>query len=182
VETLEVTMDIAGWTISIIAILIVAVLAIRWERGEGDDVHREDVHEFMSPSWVAMARREITGALARRDLDVEPFTLSEEFTDPPAHLRSRSDPGSGTIGFWIRVGRGQVDVGGEPAPDADLRIISDYGDAVELARDPDAAAVDPAEAERRLADGRLRIEGDPSQAPPALLQLDIHRLLAGHTA
>jgi hypothetical protein len=174
--------DTAGWTISIIAVLIVAVLAIRWERAAGRDEQREDVHEFMSPSWVAMARREITAALSRRDLDVEPFTLSEEFTDPPSHLRSRSDPASGTIGFWIRVGRGEVEVGGEPAAAADLRIISDYDDAVELARDPDAASADPAEAERRVDEGRLRIEGDPSQAPPALLQLDIHRLLAGHTA
>jgi hypothetical protein len=174
-------MDTAGWTISIIAVLIVVVLAIRWELAAGGDEQREDVHEFMSPSWVAMARREITEVLAEQDLDVEPFTLSEEFTDPPSHLRSRSDPAS-AIGFWIRVGRGEVEVGGGPAPGADLRIISDYDDAVVLARDPDAASADPAEAERRVAEERLRIEGDPSQAPPALLQLDIHRLLADHTA
>ena len=179
-------MTAAGWTISIIAVVIACALALAWERegrrkremmstvGERSAVK----HEFMSPSWIEMARHEITDALARENLDVEPFTLSEEFTDPPPHLGR----GTGSIGFSIRVGRGRVEVRDEPDPAADLRVISDYADAVALARNPDASSNDPQEADRRIDEGRLRIEGDPSQAPPMLLQLDIHRLLAGQTA
>lgn len=180
-------MDAAGWTISIIAIAVVGVLALSWERAgrrprdrrSADGGRRASAkHEFMSPPWIAMARREITNALAGRDLGGASFTLSEEFTDPPPHLA----PGSGPIGFSIRIVAGDVEVVGRPEPEADLRIISDYADALPLARDPDAAATDPHESERRIADGRLRIEGDPALAPPELMQLDIHRLLAGQTA
>jgi hypothetical protein len=132
----------------------------------------------MSEPWVAMARREITHALSKRELDVPPFTLSEEFTDPPRHLRR----GAGAIGFYVRVGHGTVEVGDRPAPDADCRVISDYSDALAIARDPEAAAADPAEANRRIAEGRVQIEGDPARMPAVLQQLDIHRLLAAHTA
>jgi hypothetical protein len=47
---------------------------------------------------------------------------------------------------------------------------------------PDAAAADPDAMARRVAEGRLRIVGDPSAAPPVLRDLDIHRLLVAHTA
>lgn len=135
-------------------------------------------HEFMSAGWIAMARREITKALAGRALDVEPFTLSEEFTDAPPHLRG----GAAAIGFFVRVGRGRVEVGDRPEPAADCRVISDYADALEIARDPSAGSVDPTEAERRVTEGRLRIEGDPARMPAALQELDLHGLLAAHTA
>lgn len=180
-------MSSAALTISIIAIVIVFVLAISWERGErranGPDRSARSprsgsAYEFMSSPWIATAREEITSALSGRELDVRPFTLSEEFTDPPRHLRH----GSETIGFSVRVGQGRVEVGDRPEPAADCRIISDYADALEVARDPDAGSADPAEAERRVAEGRLRIVGDPTRMPPALQQLDVHRLLARFTA
>ncbi|MFN8040863.1 MAG: hypothetical protein U0Q07_16725 [Acidimicrobiales bacterium] len=179
-------MNAAGWTISIIAIATALVVALRWElssrtserpaldRYDGSRPHLE----FMSAPWIAMARHEITTALSRSDLDIEPYTLSEEFTDPPPHLGHGSD----RIGFSIRVGRGRVEVDSSPTPDADCRVISDYADALVIARDPDTASADPAEAERRIANVRLRIEGDPAGMPPQLQQLDIHRLLASRTA
>ncbi len=179
-------MAAAAWTISIIAIATAMVLAVRWELDSRAPTGRNGSdegtvrHEFMSPLWIDMARRTITESLATADLDVEPFTLSEEFTHPPAHLRA--DGEGETIGFSICVGDGRVHVADAPAQHADLRVITDYGDALALARDPDAAAADPAEAERRVAEGRLRMEGDPSRAPAALLRLDLHRLLAAHTA
>lgn len=180
-------MNAAAWTISIIAVGIAIVLALRWERGSraakaaagaAGGAASGSSYEFMSVPWIAMARREITNALSQRELAVRPFTLSEEFTDPPQHLAR----GARTIGFFVRVGEGRVEVGDRPAPDADCRVISDYTDAVALARDRDAATVDPEQAERRIAEGRLRIEGDPARMPEVLQQLDIHRLLAEHTA
>lgn len=180
-------MTTASWTISIIAIAIVVVLAIRWERNTrraGGSERRLDpddptrAHEFMSPAWVVMAKREITTALSGHPLDVTPFTLSEEFTDPPGHLRRGGD----TIGFSVRVGGGKVEVGDLPVPTADCRVISNYDDALTIARDPDARATDPTQVSERIADGRLRIEGDPTRMPAVLQELDIHRLLAAHTA
>lgn len=44
-----------------------------------------------------------------------------------------------------------------------------------------AGSADPAEADRRIAEGRLRIEGDPSRMTAVLRQPGIHRLLAAHT-
>jgi hypothetical protein len=135
-------------------------------------------YEFMSPEWISMARSRITDALAATDVTGETFTISEEFENAPRHLRR---DGADTIGFSVRVGDGSVEVGDVPEPDADCRIISDYADGLAVARDPDAAATDPAEAQRRIAEGRLRIEGDPSRMPAVLQQLDIHRLLADAT-
>lgn len=181
------TMNTAGWTISIIAIIVAVVIAIRWEHGSGRARGRGPIEgegtpdsnlEFMSAPWIAMARREINRALSGHDLDFPTFTLSEEFTDPPAHLAQGAD----IIGFFVRVGHGRVEVGDRPAPDADCRVISDYGQALSISRDADAGSVDPAEADRRVAEGRLTIQGDPSRIPPVLRQLDLHRLLAAHTA
>ncbi|MGB3409896.1 MAG: hypothetical protein WBA45_01760 [Microthrixaceae bacterium] len=171
-----------------ISIATISVIAIRVELDRrrtksanpvrGDD-EAESNYEFMSPAWIAMAEREITNALAESDLDdVEPFTLSEEFTDPPRHLRRDGD----TIGFFVRVAQGHVEVGNRPDPNADCRVISDYADALSVARDPESGSAKPAEAERRITDGRLRIEGDPALMPAVLQQLDLHRLLAGQTA
>lgn len=185
-------MSASGWIISAIAVAIALIIALNWERTSRRDVGRkvdtaagrgrtdelQARHEFMSPPWIDMARRQITGALAGRDLDVEPFTLSEEFTDPPAHLQPRGEP----IGFYVRVGRGEVEVGGRPEPLADCRVISDYTDALSVARDTEMATTDAAEAERRMAAGRLRIVGDPTRMPRVLQQLDLHRLLASRTA
>lgn len=160
-------MNAAAWTIMAIAIATILVIAIRSELDSrrtktanprrGDDEAKFN-HEFMSPAWIAMAEREITNALAESDLDdVEPFTLSEEFTNPPRHLRRDGD----TIGFFVRVAHGSVEVGNRPDPNAECRVISDYVDALEIARDPESGSADPAEAERRITEGRLRIEGDP---------------------
>jgi len=135
--------------------------------------------KFMSPAWIAMAREQIFDALDGKDLGTVPFTLCEEFTDPPEHLRP---PGARTIGFYVRLGEGHVEVGDRPIRDADCTIISDYADALSVARDPDAAAADPAVMAERMAAGRLRIVGDPSAAPAVLTELNIHALLAPYTA
>jgi hypothetical protein len=75
-----------------------------------------------------------------------------------------------------------VEVGDRPTDDADCTIISDYAEALSIARDPEAPAADPAAMAERIADGRLEIIGDPSAAPAVLRELDIHKLLAAHTA
>jgi hypothetical protein len=74
-----------------------------------------------------------------------------------------------------------VEVGDRPIDDADCKIISDYDEARSVARDPEAAAADPAVMAERIAAGRLEIVGDPSTAPAALTELNIHRRLASRT-
>jgi hypothetical protein len=135
--------------------------------------------EFMSPEWIAMARERIVNALAAADLGHARFTLCEEFTNPPAHLRREEED---TIGFCVRIDRGVVDVVDRPTSRADVIITSDYADALAIARDPEVAGADPAVMAERIADGRLTIEGDPSTAPAALRELDLHKMLAVHTA
>lgn len=135
-------------------------------------------HRFMSPAWIAMAREAITGALADGDLDGISFTLCEEFTDPPAELRRE---GAATIGFFVRVADGRVEVGDRPIGDADVKVISSYEDALPIARDPGAPAAERSAMEQRIAEGRLTIEGDPSAVPLPLAALDLHRLLAART-
>jgi hypothetical protein len=95
-----------------------------------------------------MDREQIIQALAGKDLGNIRFTLCEEFTDPPQHLKLQ---GTQTIGFYLRVKDGQVEVGDRPIDDADCTIISDYADALPVARDPDAAAADPAVMAERMA-------------------------------
>lgn len=193
-------MNAAEWTISIIAIGVALVLAVRVElssrrkvanagarsrsaatgpladaTGEGSEGQKL---EFMSSAWLEMARREISRALSGRDLGETRFALSEEFSDAPPHLREGDD----TIGFTVRIVSGAVEVDDRPDSAADLRVISNYADALAVARDPSAASQDPDEASRRVAQGRLRIDGDPGRMPPALQELDIHALLAEHTA
>jgi hypothetical protein len=134
---------------------------------------------FMSPEWIEMARAEITRSLAGTDLRGVDFTLCEEFTDPPDDLRGDDRT---TIGFFVRATDGRVEVGDHPTERADLRIVSGYDDALEIARDPDAPAAAPSAMQQRIAQGRLQVIGDPTAVPPPLAELDVHRLLASRTA
>ena len=90
---------------------------------------------FMSPGWIKMAQEQISRVLAGEDLRGIDFTLCEEFTGAPENLRRE---GAATIGFFVRVESGRVEVGDHPTEDADLKIVSDYEDALAIARDPDA--------------------------------------------
>ena len=135
-------------------------------------------YRFMSPAWIEMAREQITTALAGADLGRLEFTLCEEFTKPPNDLRRE---GAATIGFFVRVVDGRAEVGDHPIDDADFKVVSDYEDALAIARDPDAPAAQPELMQERIAEGRLEILGNPSDVPAALAELDIHRLLSSRT-
>ena len=133
---------------------------------------------FMSPAWIEMAREQITKVLAETDLEGIKFTLCEEFTGPPDDLRRE---GASTIGFFVRVADDRVEVGDQATDDADVRIVSDYEDALVIARDPDAPAAQQSAMEERVVQGRLKIVGNPTDVPAVLAGLDIHRLLSSRT-
>lgn len=134
---------------------------------------------FMSPAWIEMAREQISKSLTGTDLGGMNFTLCEEFTNPPEDLRRE---GASTIGFAVRIVNGRVEVGGQPTDDCDLRVVSDYDDALAIARDPDAPVAQLSMMEQRMAEGRLKIEGNPADVPATLAGLDIHRLLSSRTS
>jgi hypothetical protein len=135
--------------------------------------------EFMSQAWIEMARQRIEEVLGGKDLTGVSYTLCEEFTNPPEHLRRAP---AATIGFYVRVKDGRVEVGDHPIDDVDCKIISEYEDALSVARDPEAPAADPKVITERLATGRLRLVGNPQAAPLLLRELNIHKLLASQTA
>ena len=134
---------------------------------------------FMSPAWIEMAREQITTSLTGVDLGGVNFTLCEEFTNPPDDVRRE---GASTIGFVVRFVDGTIEVVGEPTGDCDFRVVSDYEDALAIARDPDAPVAQPSMMEQRLAEGRLKIVRNPADIPAALAGLDIPRLLSSRTA
>jgi hypothetical protein len=134
---------------------------------------------FMSRAWIEMAREQIIKSFAGTDLRGIDFTLCEEFTDAPEDLRPE---GARTIGFVVRIDDGNVEVEGQPTDDCDFRVVSDYEDALAIARDPDAPVAQPTMMEQRLAEGRLEIVGNPADVPAAIAQLDIHRLLSSRTS
>ena len=136
-------------------------------------------YEFMSPAWIEMARVQILGALAGKSLSEVDYTLCEEFTDPPPHLKR---PGQETIGFYLKVDGGRVEIGDHPVEDADLKVVSDYQEALVVARDPEAPAADPNVVQERMAAGRMKVIGNPATAPTVLRELDVHRLLSPRTA
>ncbi|MDE2751573.1 MAG: hypothetical protein OXI83_03260, partial [Gemmatimonadota bacterium] len=73
-------------------------------------------------------RRE-RGRAATPEQLATPHSISEAYTDAPAHLA----PG-GTLGFTVRVGPDGFEFQRRPADDVDYRIVGTYATIRELAR------------------------------------------------
>ena len=87
--------------------------------------------EFASPAWIdalERAMRERVEAATPEQL-ATPYSISEAYTDAPAHLA----PG-GTLGFTVRVGPDGFEFQRQPADDVDYRIVGTYATIRELAR------------------------------------------------
>jgi hypothetical protein len=131
-------------------------------------------YELASPEWVTMLRGLVEEGLAGEDLAGINFSLCEEFTNPPAHLRR---PGSATIGFYVRIEDGEIEVGDHPI-DASFKLVGDYAAMREYALRPfsptnldsDTAAL----RQRMIDEGKLLVVGARADWPPATSQLDLH--------
>ena len=140
--------------------------------------------EFASPAWLAAAEEVLQKALADVDLEGRTYAISEEFTDPPAHLLRE---GEKTVGWHFRVSDAGVQVGEGALEDADLRTRVDYQAVLPLARtvygtsEEEIAAVMKMREEVRLTGERV---GDETAFPPHLLQrlFEVHNELALRTA
>ena len=144
----------------------------------------DDTFELASPEWMAEIRSMLERTIGDLDFGGESFTVSEEFTDPPAHLLPE---GAKSIAWHFRVTDGAVEVGDGPLAGADLETIIDYDTCLPIARlvydSPDALD----DLQRRRAEasaaGKLTRKGDESVLPPELMQrlFDVHNEMARRT-
>ncbi len=140
-------------------------------------------YEYGSPEWVAMVRELVEEGLAGEDLAGISFSFCEENTDAPAHLLR---PGSDTIGFYVRVDNGEVEVGDQPIDGTTFKIVGDYSAMREYALrpfpgakpDPDTAAL----RQRMIVEGKMRVEGVRADWPAVISNLDLHNRARLRTA
>jgi hypothetical protein len=139
--------------------------------------------EFASREWVIALRRIIEESVTDDDLAGVEFSMSEEFTDPPARLVRE---GSSSIGWQLRVRDGKAEVIDGPASDVDIHIVADYAFIVPEARrivgdqSPEDRAAHMA---TLLSSGKFRIEGSGLGNAPAFLErINLHDKLAVITA
>ena len=141
-----------------------------------------DRHEFAGPGWVDEVRAVVLAALDSHDLTGVRYSFSEEFTDPPEHLRRH---GAATIGWHLRIADGVVEVGDTPIDDADLRFVADYQAVLPLAQTVFEGHPEPAKVEQLLQDllrtGKVREEGDRSRVPSCVAALNLHDAMAVRT-
>jgi hypothetical protein len=133
--------------------------------------------EFGSREWVDMLRDLILKGLAGKDLSGIEFTLCEEYTDPPEHLRR---PGSSSIGLHVRIANGEVEVVNEVIDRATKKLVCNYDWAKRYAmRFPD-----PKLRDQLMAEGIMRVEGEDemSKLPAVWLELDTTSLIRPRTA
>lgn len=87
--------------------------------------------EFMTDGWLTEAERFLRRALVEhRSQPVEPFSLTERFTDAPPHLELPDD-----VAQWsVRFDGEEVHVSREGSADSDLVVDGDYQAALTAAQ------------------------------------------------
>jgi len=140
-----------------------------------------DKVEFASPAWMALAEEVIRKELDGVDVGGQTFAVSEEFTDPPAHLLA---DGQKSIAWHFRVSDAGVEVGDGPLTDADMVTTVDYQAVLPVARlvyGTDKESI--AEAMKVREAAHAEKVGDETALPPALLErlFKVHNELAERT-
>ena len=136
-------------------------------------VQSKETFEFLGPEWLAAVQRIAERLLGQLDAAELDFAVSEELTNPPA---GRAQTSSGTLGWFLRIRDGAIEIGDQPLPDADVRVVADYNTHHDLSRriwagDAEAMAASKTIREQATNDGRLRVEGGLAQAPDVVRQL-----------
>ncbi len=132
-----------------------------------------ETFEFLGPEWLAAVQRIAERLLGQLDAAELNFTVSEELTNPPA---GRARTPTGTLGWFLRIRDGAIEIGDQPLQDADVRVVADYNTHHDLSRriwagNAEAMATSKRIREQAAKDGRLRIEGGLAQAPHVARQL-----------
>lgn len=123
--------------------------------------------EFGSSGWLDALERAF-----RRRIDAAtpeqlatPYSMSEAYTDPPAHLSPEGSP----LGFHFRMGPEGFAFQRVPASDVDVRIVGTYALIQELARfvvagDAERRAAQDARVAAAIKAGTMSVEGTRSRA------------------
>jgi hypothetical protein len=142
--------------------------------------------EFGSAEWFASLFSMVQVRLSGADLAGIRWSQSEEFVNPPEHLRR---PAAATIGWHLRVADGRVDLLDEPAADANLRVRASYDAILPISRlvfadTPDLSDRLPELQDLLTADPNYLVVGDRAQAPAAVREAlgGLHDDLARRTA
>ena len=139
--------------------------------------------EFCSTPWIDAMRRIIEEEIDTGLLAAVEYSQSEEFSNPPEHLRH---DGALTIGYTILIADGRVQVLDRPSVDVLFHVVGDYALMADVARTPFGVAGVPhhvAELLRRAVDaGTLHIDGSRAARPEALDSLGLHDRMAALTS
>ncbi|MVU80461.1 hypothetical protein GPX89_24830 [Nocardia sp. ET3-3] len=144
------------------------------------------MYEYVSAEWIEAVGAIIGDLLRDVDLGSLDYCICEDLTNPPF---GRANTPGGTLSWFIRISASKVEVRGGTLGDADIRIVADYATHHELSRrvwagNPEVAAAARQHRQRATASGELRIDGDLTAAPPAVLELiaQLHDPVAAITA
>lgn len=138
--------------------------------------------EFLTDDWRDEARRFLTREVAARRTRLQPFSITERFTDAPPHLGFTGDTGAWAVRF------DGTDVVVENAFDAtaDVVIEGDYSAALVMAQRVGFAAPGGMEAGWRemttqFGKDAVQARGHLRDAEAAVLMADLHDHLARRT-
>jgi hypothetical protein len=94
------------------------------------DQPQTETVEFASPAWLAAITEVLEKVMVGLDTGGRTYTISEEFTDAPEHLKSAH----GTIAWHFRVTDDRVEVGTGARREGDLVTTVDYKASLRVAR------------------------------------------------
>jgi hypothetical protein len=139
--------------------------------------------EFASQEWMAAITEILQRAMTGLDTGGRTYTISEEFTDAPAHLVA---PGATSIGWHFTVTDDQVEVGQGALQAGDLLTTVDYQACLPVARlvyENTPEAIEEASKLRAAASATGARVGDETSLAPDLLArlLRVHNEVASIT-
>jgi hypothetical protein len=138
--------------------------------------------ELGTEEWVQVYADLYDEALVNVDLSGVNFSACEEYLAPPPHLLAE---GRTSLGYVWRIVDGQFRMQAGVAQDVDLKVTANWDLIRTIATLRYAVPAEFEEfqrvAQQAMAEGRLRVVGDPASRPAVLAQVDLHDKLAART-
>ena len=125
-----------------------------------------------SPEWVDALRRFLLTNVPPEDLEGINFSLSWEFSDPPADLRR---DGCDVIGFSIVIRDGGIEIGDQPLAIADGLCRADHAtvaQSIHLNNEDDMAWT-MANLDRLLTERKITMIGFPNPVQEIFLKTNV---------
>jgi NAD(P)-dependent dehydrogenase (short-subunit alcohol dehydrogenase family) len=162
------------------ASLIQAAGPTRTQAPSPEDVPEK--FELGTEEWVRAYAGLYDEALVNVDLSGVNFSVCEEYLTPPPDLLA---DGRTSLGYIWRIADGDFRMEAAVAEDVDVKISADWELIRRMATLRYAIPEELEEfqrlAQQAMAEGWLRVVGDPASKPAALAQVDLHDKLAART-